>query len=227
MGAGLRIKLSGLSIVCLSVVVGAALPTSSRAITVETTNFISSPTNFNGFSSLPNSYPSNTPYTEGGITVEYVGSTVIFNSIAFPGSSGQNWYGPGQGYTEITLQNGASFQSVQFLVGSGSAPSYRPDFEYELLSLGVIVATGSVVNPGNPMSYLGFDGGGFDTILIQNLHGGTTFDPHGDNAVALDSISAIAAAVPEPSTWAMMILGFAGVGFMAYRRKSKPALMAA
>ncbi len=32
------------------------------------------------------------------------------------------------------------------------------------------------------------------------------------------------AAVPEPSTWAMMILGFAGVGFMAYRRKNKMAL---
>jgi hypothetical protein len=26
--------------------------------------------------------------------------------------------------------------------------------------------------------------------------------------------------VPEPSTWAMMILGFAGLGFMAYRRTS-------
>jgi PEP-CTERM motif len=26
--------------------------------------------------------------------------------------------------------------------------------------------------------------------------------------------------VPEPSTWAMMILGFFGVGFMAYRRKT-------
>ena len=26
------------------------------------------------------------------------------------------------------------------------------------------------------------------------------------------------AAVPEPSTWAMMLLGFAGIGFMAYRR---------
>jgi hypothetical protein len=35
------------------------------------------------------------------------------------------------------------------------------------------------------------------------------------------------AAVPESSTWAMMILGFAGVGFMAYRRKSKTSLMAA
>ncbi len=34
-------------------------------------------------------------------------------------------------------------------------------------------------------------------------------------------------AIPEPSTWAMMILGFAGVGFMAHRRKSKPALMGA
>jgi PEP-CTERM motif len=33
--------------------------------------------------------------------------------------------------------------------------------------------------------------------------------------------------VPEPSTWAMMTLGFAGIGFMAYRRKSKPALIVA
>jgi hypothetical protein len=32
--------------------------------------------------------------------------------------------------------------------------------------------------------------------------------------------------VPEPSTWAMMLIGFAGIGFMAYRRKPKPALMA-
>jgi hypothetical protein len=29
----------------------------------------------------------------------------------------------------------------------------------------------------------------------------------------------ISAAVPEPSTWAMMILGFASLGFMAYRKK--------
>jgi PEP-CTERM motif len=31
-------------------------------------------------------------------------------------------------------------------------------------------------------------------------------------------------AVPEPTTWAMMILGFLGVGFVAYRRKSGAAL---
>jgi hypothetical protein len=34
-------------------------------------------------------------------------------------------------------------------------------------------------------------------------------------------------AVPEPSTWAMMILGFAGVGFMAYRRRNQAAVLAA
>jgi hypothetical protein len=33
----------------------------------------------------------------------------------------------------------------------------------------------------------------------------------------------VAASVPEPSTWAMMILGFTGLGFMAYRRKN-PAI---
>jgi hypothetical protein len=32
------------------------------------------------------------------------------------------------------------------------------------------------------------------------------------------SAGSVTSAVPEPSTWAMMMLGFAGVGFMAYRR---------
>jgi PEP-CTERM motif len=32
-----------------------------------------------------------------------------------------------------------------------------------------------------------------------------------------------ASAVPEPSTWAMMILGFLGVGFLAYRRNQASA----
>ena len=37
-------------------------------------------------------------------------------------------------------------------------------------------------------------------------------DPHEPN-FTLD-------AVPEPSTWAMMILGFLGLGWLAYRRKN-------
>ena len=34
----------------------------------------------------------------------------------------------------------------------------------------------------------------------------------------------LTAPVPEPSTWAMMILGFLGVGFMAYRRRKGAAI---
>jgi phospholipase/lecithinase/hemolysin len=45
--------------------------------------------------------------------------------------------------------------------------------------------------------------------------------------VADAALNELAGGVPEPSTWALMILGFAGVGFMAYRRKSKSALMVA
>jgi PEP-CTERM motif len=29
-------------------------------------------------------------------------------------------------------------------------------------------------------------------------------------------------AVPEPSTWAMMLLGFAGLGYAGYRRTKEP-----
>ena len=31
------------------------------------------------------------------------------------------------------------------------------------------------------------------------------------------SITAVPSAVPEPSTWAMMLLGFAGLGYAGYR----------
>jgi hypothetical protein len=37
----------------------------------------------------------------------------------------------------------------------------------------------------------------------------------------------LVASVPEPSTWAMTILGFAGVGFMGYRRRNKTAMLRA
>jgi hypothetical protein len=41
--------------------------------------------------------------------------------------------------------------------------------------------------------------------------------------LGIDGVNEVAA-IPELSTWAMIILGFAGVGFMAYRRKANLSL---
>jgi hypothetical protein len=42
-----------------------------------------------------------------------------------------------------------------------------------------------------------------------------------DDPVVVGTWDITVGTVPEPSTWAMMLSGFAGLGFMAYRRKSK------
>jgi len=38
------------------------------------------------------------------------------------------------------------------------------------------------------------------------------------------NLTATISAVPEPATWAMLLVGFAGVGFMAYRGRSRSSL---
>jgi hypothetical protein len=53
----------------------------------------------------------------------------------------------------------------------------------------------------------------FFALDLSNIDGSSTFTGN----VAATSTPA----VPEPSTWAMMILGFFGVGFLAYRRKNQ------
>jgi hypothetical protein len=60
--------------------------------------------------------------------------------------------------------------------------------------------------------YVQFQAGAGE-IITSALFLSTTAD-------AFEAANFSVAAVPEPSTWAMMILGFAGVGFMAYRRKN-------
>jgi len=52
------------------------------------------------------------------------------------------------------------------------------------------------------------------------LQDGIYTDANGD---LVDVIGAPVSAVPEASTWAMMVVGFLGVGFVAYRRKNRPA----
>jgi hypothetical protein len=75
---------------------------------------------------------------------------------------------------------------------------------------------------------------GLDAATYANYNGSNfsaadlTYETDTTNYSYLDYTSFVAvAAVPEPSTWMMLILGFAVLGFMTYRRKSKPALITA
>jgi PEP-CTERM motif len=89
-----------------------------------------------------------------------------------------------------------------------------------LSATSVTLTDGGTSNPGIYSHY---------SITSVTGIGGFSFSGYAEGNTSIDNLSATTgvAAVPEPSTWAMMILGFGGVGFMAYRRKSKPALLAA
>jgi hypothetical protein len=68
------------------------------------------------------------------------------------------------------------------------------------------------------------------TIPVHTGTFGVTANPGGvinlqadQQYVAYLTVAGLSPAVPEPSTWAMMILGFAGVGLLAYRRRYQTA----
>jgi len=102
------------------------------------------------------------------------------------------------------------------------------------LAISLIAVNGFAGNDNTiytPGDFLSFQGVSFTT-------GATNYNLYGDNGTFVlgNAICTacsggnetkvnltITEAVPEPSTWAMLILGFIGIGFMAYRRKDSSA----
>jgi PEP-CTERM motif len=64
---------------------------------------------------------------------------------------------------------------------------------------------------------LQFSAGTYSLSVMGDILSGSP----ADFAFRLDGGTILTTAVPEPSTWAMMMLGFAGVGLVAYRRRSR------
>jgi hypothetical protein len=115
---------------------------------------------------------------------------------------------------------------------------------------GISFLFSAIGNGNNQISNLGFSNGLLNDINVGGS-GGTSTSPNNLEILSIGGAPGSAgdvnvsgvngccigfstsytvgapmiAAVPEPSTWAMMIFGFMGVGFMAYRRKpNRPAL---
>jgi hypothetical protein len=124
-------------------------------------------------------------------------------------------------YLVINANNGEriSYSSVRnsFSLLVGSVDTFNT-FEFFLGTVSQGLINGDLIAPpadGNQSrSFNVTFTGAFDSVVLRS---GT------QNALEVDNI---AAAVPEASTWAMMILGFLGLGFVGYRKSSKTATSA-
>jgi PEP-CTERM motif len=89
-------------------------------------------------------------------------------------------------------------------------------------TLSEVTITRSPVN-SITLSFTGeVTGGAFvDAPATLILNANQARGPGVGHAVSVALTNAAATTVPEPSTWVMMLLGFAGVGFAAVRRSAK------
>jgi hypothetical protein len=207
----------------------------NAAIVVQTTKFITTPTNFNGFEAInlnpqfrPNfTIPGTVTHTEDGISVNHVGAVGrnSINTRDFYSVSPYVWSVVGSGYTRITRSDGSDFSSIQFLAASRNF-SADDRLYYNLLNNGVSVATGTAGKLDIFHQFYGFSGGGFDEVWLQQSTLGQ-FSTSATTKLTLDSIAlGSSVGVPEPAAWAMMLAGFGLVG-TAMRRREKRAVTCA
>jgi hypothetical protein len=153
----------------------------------------------------------------------------FYANTAFPLEAGV-WAAPLPGSQWITptanaaqsfdpTTNGTYTYTEQFLGTAGSVISgkYLSDNTVTMITLlsplQTLVGGGDFQN-SESFAFAPLPGTGLYTLNFTVVN----FAQNGGNPTGLDV--AVASSVPEPATWGMMILGFLGVGFMAYRRKS-------
>jgi hypothetical protein len=85
----------------------------------------------------------------------------------------------------------------------------------DVAGLGFSVADGTAVNLA------------YDITVHSYVAFASNDPPYGDNTFTGGSFGSFTVApVPETTTWAMLLTGFAAIGAMAYRRKARPAASA-
>jgi hypothetical protein len=188
--------------------------------------------------------PPNSTVIPGWTTVVSSANTGVGPAVYWLNTA--NNYGltppPGGGsyFLDLTGEGDAGLAGVSQTVATGVGNTYSLSFylgsstQYGTPD-GITVSSNALASPATFISTTTTPNNNqweLETISLVATSNETTITLDGSSGVSyiglgdvsLDLVSV--AAVPEPSTWAMMMLGFAGVGFMAYRRKSKPALLA-
>jgi hypothetical protein len=210
-------------------------PSSISAATIQTFGSGSAVTSIDATANFEsNASLFSNPYTENGLVFTRVGLTLNNNgcgfagcggAATFPGTSGNYFYGSttsSGGYIEI--DTALTFTALEFVFG-WSVPHA---VVWETLLDGNVVGSGSLTGIAGGTIFGFANTTGFDELRIASSATGSVSFNSGDSSPSIDTVRAQFAvgAVPEPSTWAMMILGFSGVGYMTYRRRKVAALAA-
>ncbi len=144
--------------------------------------------------------------------------TGVFTPVAFAAGD------PNAGFTPVVAGNGYVHGTAdQFAISTSRDVLVRQANNAGTLT--TVGSLGAAVGPRTSFD-VGFDGVGYlaDTNNFYSVNlatGKATFV--GKTANAVFGITALQAAVPEPATWMMMMLGMAGVGF-SLRRNNKQTL---
>ena len=134
----------------------------------------------------------------------------------------------------ITINPSFLTNEISFPVFNGvtSVESYLVDaYNSSNTLIGSQTLSNVPTNQSGGFGIIDISAPGISSVTISTVGSPTLWDFSIDSVALNESVQAafnggVTSGVPEPSTWAMMLLGFAGVGFMAYRRKSKPAFLA-
>jgi hypothetical protein len=128
------------------------------------------------------------------------------------------------GTEALTLGTLGGLATLNFLAGGNASPANRIDFYVDVYLPGNWTTEGTGtgdyllngVAPGFSTPTFTYDPSTeVTTVFTKNLD-------YTGGAVDLN-FTLVGSAVPEPSTWAMMLLGFAGLGFAGYRRGTRLA----
>jgi hypothetical protein len=129
----------------------------------------------------------------GTANIAFVGGEVVLIRVGLSGLIGAN------DIADIkigTLAPGTQTLSFSGKFLYGTPGTYHPEYSFDLQYVESITQVG---------------GGPFTPFVFESRGTGTT--------ELVISDPTLAAAAPEPSTWAMMILGFAGIGLAAIRKR--------